>query len=544
MLKINNLSKSFTHSDKSIVKAIDNISVEIKEGEFVVFVGPSGCGKTTILKLIAGLEKPTKGNIFLNKEEIISASNERGLIFQDFALFPWLTIYENIAFGLRLKNLSAEKISGIVAHYLKIIGLYNYKNKYPQTLSGGMQQRVAIARTLANDSKILLLDEPFGALDVQTRSQMQEFLSVLWEEEKKTMIMVTHDVDEAIYLADKIVVLSTKPGTVKEIIEVALPRPRRSEIRFNEDFLRLKKHINYIIRSESIKASLELGESMKDDTLKIGLNIWPGNAPLYLAKDKGLFTKNFLEAEIISLEKDEDRIKQLRDDRVDLLNVTLDTAVLLVDKMPDLKILMVYNRSFGGDALISNSTIESIAELKGKKIGLERDWVSHFFFLYLINKFGLSENDVTILDIKGSDIGSALIAGKIDAGVLWEPWLSKAIELTKSKILASTKDNPVIYDVLIVKKKTFSKKKKELVKLKKIINESIKELSDNKSESIKAISPYFGISEIELTEQLKKLQFAEIKLEDLKKSVYEIQEVLMKEKMIKGNIDIEHLMVE
>jgi len=543
MLKLDKISKTFIHSDGSTIEAINKISLDVKEGEFVIFVGPSGCGKTTLLKVIAGLENPSNGKAVFNNKEIKSSSWERGMIFQHFTLFPWLSVAENIAFGLRLKNVDERKITETMAHYLKITGLEQFRNRYPLTLSGGMQQRVAIARTLANNPKILLLDEPFGALDVQTRSQMQEFLAKLWEEEQKTMVLVTHDVEEAVYLADKIVVLSIKPGTIKEVINVSLPRPRRTEIRFEEDFLRLKKHITYLIRSETLKAALQITPSIHQDVLKIGTHIWPGNSLFYLAKDKGLFIKNNLESELISLEKDEDRIKAWESGQVDVLNVTLDTAIQLRDRISDLKILTVLNRSFGGDAIIANPSINSIKELKGKRIGLEKGWAGHFFLLYVLNKFGLSSKDVKIIDTKGSDIGSAIISNQIDAGVLWEPWLSKAKEFSGAKILATTREYPVVYDVLVVKEKVYKKEKKEIEKLDKIWEQSIEIFKKNKSEAVKTMASYLYVSETELSDELKQLEFLDKSSNKLSDVIKEIQSILLKEKLIKEGEEFKNLVV-
>lgn len=542
MLKLNNLSKTYHQKGAVDVEAVNNISLDIEKGEFIAFVGPSGCGKTTLLNLIAGLEKPSAGEIIFDQDKMISR-RDIGVVFQDFALFPWLSIYENIAFSLRLQNKAEDEIERLSQHYLKVVGLSSFRDKLPGTLSGGMQQRVAIARTLVNDPKIVLLDEPFGALDVQTRSQMQEFLAKLWEEEKKTMIMVTHDVEEAIYLADRVVVLSTKPGVIKEIIKIDIPRPRRSEIRFNEQFLRYKKHVNYIIRSETIKASLAEHNEWEDGTIRVGVNIWPGVTPMYYAKDKGLFAKNSLEVELISLEKEEGRYEQWKSGKIDLAYVTLDTAILLAHTNPGLKIFKIFDISTGGDAIIANKTIKSIADLKGKKVGLEKDWVSHFFFLYVIYKLGLKSSDVKINNIKGSDIGSALISGKIDAAVLWEPWLSKAVEFAKSRVLVDSKIFPILFDVLIVKDEILKKKKQELKKLSEIFDQSIELMKNEKMEAAKTVSSYFGVSEVELVDQLKQLEFFTSPPSDMIDIMNDIQEVLQKEGLIRNKINLNKFLV-
>ena len=243
MLEIKNISKSFVQPDGSNIEAVADISLNVKRDDFVAIVGPSGCGKTTILKLIAGLERPTGGQLVFEDKKIISASQERGIVFQHFSSFPWLSVSENIAFGLRLKNFSEQKVKTIVSHYLKITDLEKFKNTFPANISGGMQQRVAIARTLANDPKILLMDEPFGSLDMQTRSRMQEFLATLWEQNHKTVVFVTHDIEEAIFLADKVILLAQRPAKIKKEYNIKFERPRLHELKFSEEFFNLKRVI-------------------------------------------------------------------------------------------------------------------------------------------------------------------------------------------------------------------------------------------------------------------------------------------------------------
>lgn len=242
MLEIKNLSKTYDN-DGQLVKAVESISLTVENRQFVALVGPSGCGKTTILKVIAGLLEPTSGEVILEGEKILSPSKDRGLIFQTFSLFPWLTVKRNISFGLDLQNLSSQEKEKIIQHYLSITGLLDFANAYPKNLSGGMQQRLAIARTLANNPKILLMDEPFGSLDSQTRSKMQEFLTKLWEDDRKTILFVTHDVEEAIFLADTVYLLSQRPATIKQIFKVPFDRPRFYELKYSQEFFELEKEI-------------------------------------------------------------------------------------------------------------------------------------------------------------------------------------------------------------------------------------------------------------------------------------------------------------
>jgi NitT/TauT family transport system ATP-binding protein len=216
---VESLSKSF---DK--ILAVDKIDLEIVAGDFVSLVGPSGCGKSTLLYMIGGFVTPTAGRLYANGQPITKPGIDRGIVFQDYALFPWLTVQENIAYGLQMKGCSASEIRDTVARYIDLIGLRGFETRFPRELSGGMKQRVALARTFAYGPDILLLDEPFGALDSQTRESMQDELLRLWRSTGKTILMVTHDVGEAVYLSTRVCVMSRRPGCIVESLPIALDR--------------------------------------------------------------------------------------------------------------------------------------------------------------------------------------------------------------------------------------------------------------------------------------------------------------------------------
>lgn len=220
-LILNGLSKKFND-----FIALEKVNFEVVEGEFVCLLGPSGCGKTTLLRLAAGLDSPTEGEIFLDGKKIIGVNRECGFVFQEYVLFPWRTVRGNIEFGPEVKGMPKEERERISEYYTDLVGLRGFENHYPHELSGGMKQRVGIARAYANNPKLLLMDEPFGALDAQTRNLMQGELLRIWEKEHISALFVTHSVDEAVFLADRIIVMSARPGTVKEIFNVDLPRPR------------------------------------------------------------------------------------------------------------------------------------------------------------------------------------------------------------------------------------------------------------------------------------------------------------------------------
>ena len=248
LLEVRNLSKLYT-ADGKTTEALKEINLDIKENEFICFIGPSGCGKTTLLRIIAGLDEPSSGGIYLNGELIKGPGPERGMVFQEYSLFPWRTVLDNVAFGPELQGVSKDERYERARQYIKMVDLERFEARYPHELSGGMKQRVAIARALVNDPKALLMDEPFGALDAQTRNIMQSELLRIWEKEKKTVVFVTHSVDEAIYLADRIVILSARPGTIKDIIEIDFPRPR---IRTSQEVNMIRDRILCDLRSEIV----------------------------------------------------------------------------------------------------------------------------------------------------------------------------------------------------------------------------------------------------------------------------------------------------
>lgn len=254
-----NVSVIFEKNKKSFV-AVDNVSLTIQEGEFVVIVGPSGCGKTTFMNTFAGLVPPTKGKVYMDGQEITGPSAERGVVFQQFALFPWKTVFENIEFGLKYRSIPKEQREEIVRKYIHLIKLEGFENAYPHELSGGMKQRVAIARVYANRPQVLLMDEPFGALDAQTRTIMQEDLSEMFLTEKRTVLFITHSVEEAIYLGDRVVIMTARPGKVKKIIPITQDNliPDRRKLGYEEvvnrkEFLELKNEIWALIKAEILE---------------------------------------------------------------------------------------------------------------------------------------------------------------------------------------------------------------------------------------------------------------------------------------------------
>ena len=241
-VKIDNVRKVF-NTRKGEMVALNGVSLDIHDNEFISVVGPSGCGKSTLLNIIAGLTAPTDGKVYCDGKEVTGTGTERGVVFQQYALFPWLTVKKNVMFALEMRGIKKQAAAEEAMKYLEMVDLAKFADHYPKELSGGMKQRVAIARAYAAEPEVLLMDEPFGALDAQTRTQLQSELLNTWEHKKKTCFFITHDVEEAIILAQRVVIMSARPGRIKEIVEVNIPYPRNQETKLTPEFNELKNRI-------------------------------------------------------------------------------------------------------------------------------------------------------------------------------------------------------------------------------------------------------------------------------------------------------------
>lgn len=254
-LSIKGVSKSFQLNRKESITAVVNVSFDVFENELCMLLGPSGCGKSTVLRMIAGLEEPTTGTLTLGGDQIVGADRGRGMVFQTYTSFDWLTVQKNVEYGMRLNDVSPAERRERAEHFIEVVKLTKFRNAYPKQLSGGMKQRVAIARTLANDPAILLMDEPFGALDAETRWQMQELLLDILETSETTALMVTHDIDEALFLADRVIFMSRHPGTVREKIVTEFKKGRRiankEEVLDLPGYHELEKYVMQMMREES-----------------------------------------------------------------------------------------------------------------------------------------------------------------------------------------------------------------------------------------------------------------------------------------------------
>jgi NitT/TauT family transport system ATP-binding protein len=254
VLEVRDLHKRFHTASGGEVEALRGVTFNVHRREFVCVIGPSGCGKSTLVRMLAGLDAPSEGHILVDGKEVDGPCPERGMVFQGYTLFHWLTVRRNVMFGLEAKGVGRDKAEADARFWIDMVGLTPFLDAYPHQLSGGMKQRVAIARALATQPRVLLMDEPFGALDAQTRSQMQSYLHQIWQNVNVTIVFITHDLDEAIHLADRIVVLAARPGRIQEIIEVPLPHPRTSEQWADPRFLATRARLDELIHPRAASA--------------------------------------------------------------------------------------------------------------------------------------------------------------------------------------------------------------------------------------------------------------------------------------------------
>jgi ABC-type nitrate/sulfonate/bicarbonate transport system ATPase subunit len=255
ILQVRGVERRFAGTGGATTLALEATDLDVAENHFITILGPSGCGKSTLLRIVAGLDQPTAGEVLLDGRHIGGPGADRGMVFQSYTLFPWLNVLDNVCFGLRERGLPRAQQVDVARGFIAKVGLSGFEQHFPKQLSGGMQQRTALARALANDPRILLMDEPFGALDHQTRELMQELLLGIWEAQKKTVLFVTHDIDEAVFMASRVVVMTARPGRIKLDRAVTLPHPRHYAMKTTPAFAALKAELTEAVREEVLKAN-------------------------------------------------------------------------------------------------------------------------------------------------------------------------------------------------------------------------------------------------------------------------------------------------
>jgi len=256
MIEIRGVWKEFAKGERRVM-ALQDIDLDVAQREFVAILGPSGCGKSTLLNMVAGFDHPTRGSVKVEGEAIAQPSPRRCVVFQEPALFPWLTVMDNVVFGPKTRGQPAAEYRSRAAQIIEQVGLRGFEASYPAELSGGMRQRVGIARVLIMEPRVLLMDEPFGSLDAQTRSLMQELLLELWQRHQQTVLFITHDIEEALLLADRVCVMTARPGRIKKSIRVPMPRPRSIDLTLSPEFNALRREVLDLIREESVRAAME-----------------------------------------------------------------------------------------------------------------------------------------------------------------------------------------------------------------------------------------------------------------------------------------------
>ena len=252
-VNVEGISMIFSQQDRSN-QVLDSVNLQIKPGEFVCLLGPSGCGKSTLLNIIAGFIKPTAGYVLVDQEQVTRPGADRGFVFQQYSLLPWKTIFQNVELGLKIKGMPKAERQDMVGEYLNLVGLAKYRDAYPAQLSGGMKQRASIIRALVNSPSVLLMDEPFAALDAQTRHMMQELLLNIWQTLKTTIVFVTHDIEEAVFLGDRIFVMGVQPGRIKAELTIPLKRPRHVDDMLDIEYTKLNREVFNLIREETLKS--------------------------------------------------------------------------------------------------------------------------------------------------------------------------------------------------------------------------------------------------------------------------------------------------
>ena len=470
-LKVMGISKTFFSASRSI-EAVKDVSFNVDEGELLVILGPSGCGKSTILRIIAGLEIPTEGKILIKHKntdefkEINEAGKDRGMVFQQYTSFPWLTVSENIKFGLKHQKIAKANIENVAREYINLMDLKGFEKSFPKDLSGGMKQRVAIARTLANDPDVLLLDEPFGALDAETRSRLQQELLKIWKLKRKTILFVTHDVEEAIFLAQRILVLDHRPARVVNVIPINLTYPRTSKTKLRNEFFQYKKEVSGVLDSLN---------------LKIGMDEWLGHVPIYMASDQDEIGPNIQLRFGVSQEERNEGIKR---GIFDCITVTLTNLVNFADQKEG---RIVWSESWLKEnkapcALVAKRGINNVEDLfKGikegnRKVSYIENELEEFLFKYILKeearKKGKDVNLYWDLLNKGNippdrpernAYWDILKRGDVDAAVLFEPYISEALNGKNEgnySILESQIDKRLIHYVFFVSHEDLSNRNK------------------------------------------------------------------------------------
>ena len=451
LIDIRELSKTYAvSSQKAPLVALTDISLSIEEGEFVVFLGPSGCGKSTLLRAIAGLEEVTSGEVFFDGKPIRGPDKERGMVFQAYTSFPWLTVSENVAFGLKHLGVAKEIRSQAVRRYVDMVGLNGFENAYPRELSGGMKQRLAIARSLAVEPRVLLMDEPFGALDAQVRQSLQEELLAIQRETQKTILFVTHDIDEALLLGSRIVVFSALPGRVVRDEKCTRNHKQSRDYFFTDEFAAEKRKYARLLETR---------------VLRVGLSEWSGHAPIYYAREDGFIPTGI---EIAFGRTHEQRSAGLVHGVYDCLGTTLQAALPLISTGVGKIVLSASGSTgVGTDVVVAErAKVKTPADLASVRLGFARRTLEHLIFAMVFEKHGLDVRDLQKAGGEHPSLGRQayphlLADGQVDAAVLCEPAITELFSSpagSRFYILPTGIDQSLLQQVCVVNSAAISTK--------------------------------------------------------------------------------------
>ena len=445
-LKVENLTVIYGGQQELV--AVEDLSLQVNPGEFVCLLGTTGCGKSTVLNVVAGFISPTTGHVFLDGKEITSPGPERGIVFQQHALFPWKTVRGNVEFGLKMKGLTEDQKSKTGQRYINLIGLKGFEDRYPHELSGGMQQRVGIARVLANDPLLLLMDEPFGSVDAQTRMMMQELLLRIWEEFHRTVLFVTHDVDEAILLADRILVMTTRPGQIKEELTVTLARPRGYDMATTDEYAEIKRRALSLIREESLKAMWAGLASAKRaaDEVRIGYLPNAESVPLLIAQRHGFFKKEGIKVELVEFESGEVVISAAIAGGLDA--GVAGTVPILFALENEEAIRIVRDGGHVGKAphpyfglcTRKDSDIRKTEHLRGKTVAVNGYRTTGSTLLLILTRRADVAGSVRVVTLPFGAMARGLQEGRIDAAMMIEPYIALGLADGQIEVLAGTEE--------------------------------------------------------------------------------------------------------
>ena len=465
LIEIKDLNKVFEiGGNKDNLLALQEISLSIEEGEFVVFLGPSGCGKSTLLRIIAGLEVPTSGSLVFDGEPVVGPSRERGMVFQAYTSFPWLTVFRNVEFGLKHGGMPKEERRSLVRRHIDMVGLHGFENAYPRELSGGMKQRLAIARSLAMEPRMLLMDEPFGALDAQVRQSLQEELLSIQRETQKTILFVTHDIDEALLLGNRILVFSSLPGKI--IHEEKRPARRKlsREYFFTDEFVADKRRFAQLIEHKRFR---------------MALSEWEGHAPIYYAREEGFIPPQIHIATGISSRQ---RKAGLQSGLYDCIGITLNALLEIIPlRLGKTVLSTIGSTGVGTDVLVvRREKVESIPDLTTARLGFIPFSLEHLIFALIFDKHDLDmaalrANQERNASTKWRNYADLLLKKEIDAAILCEPAITRLFTSTVTdgfRILETDVDQALVHQVVFASESVLHNKRDLLLSYLRFVLES------------------------------------------------------------------------